>query len=67
MHILWPNMPHKFIISHMRDKQKSILKGWDVVHKVSPHGKVLVSNDEDYNLDPNTYAREFFQGEGLEG
>ena len=31
------------------------LKGWDIVHRVSPHGKVPVPNDEDYNLDPNTY------------
>jgi hypothetical protein len=37
------------------------------VHKVSPHGKVPVPNDEDYNLDPNTYDGEFFQEEGLEG
>ena len=26
-----------------------------------------VPNDEDYNLDPNTYDVEFFQEEGLEG
>jgi hypothetical protein len=37
------------------------------VRKVSPHGKVPVPNDEDYNLDPNTYDSEFFQEEGLEG
>jgi hypothetical protein len=37
------------------------------VHKVLPHGKVPVPNDEDYNLDPNTYDGEFFQEEGLEG
>lgn len=46
---------------------KDHLKGWYVVHKVSPHGKVPVPNDEDYNLDPNTYDGEFFQEEGLEG
>jgi hypothetical protein len=46
---------------------KEHLKGWYVVHKVSPHGKVPVPNDEDYNLDPNTYDEEFFQEEGLEG
>ena len=46
---------------------KRHLKGWDIVHRVSPHGKVHVPNDEDYNLDPNTYDREFFQEEGLEG
>ena len=37
------------------------------MNKVSPHGKVPVPNDEDNNLDPNTYDREFFQEEGLEG
>jgi hypothetical protein len=34
---------------------------------VSLHGKLHVPNDEDYNLDPNTYDREFFQQDGLEG
>ncbi|TVU40619.1 hypothetical protein EJB05_14088 [Eragrostis curvula] len=44
------------------------LKGWDVVYKVSPHGKLLVPNNEDYNVDPNTYVDgEFFQEDGLEG
>ena len=37
------------------------------MHRVSPHGKVPLPNDEDYNLDPNTYDGEFFQEEGLEG
>jgi hypothetical protein len=46
---------------------KEHLKDWYVVHKVLPHGKVPVPNDEDYNLDPNTYDGEFFQEEGLEG
>jgi hypothetical protein len=36
------------------------------VHKVSPHGKLPVPNDEDYNFNPNTYNGEFFQEEGLE-
>ena len=43
------------------------LKGWDVVYKVSPHGKLAVPNNEDYNIDPNTYAGEFFQEDVLEG
>jgi hypothetical protein len=30
------------------------VKGWDVMYKVSPHGKLPVPNNEDYNLDPNT-------------
>ena len=43
---------------------KEHLKGWDVVYKVSPHGRLLVPNDEDYNLDPDTYDGEFFQEDG---
>jgi hypothetical protein len=43
------------------------LKGWYIVDKVSRNGKVLVPNAKDYNFDANTYAREFFQEEGLEG
>jgi hypothetical protein len=46
---------------------KEHLKGWDVVYKVSPHGKLHVPNDEYYNLDPDTYDREFFLEDGLEG
>ena len=30
------------------------LKGGSIVHKVSPHGKLPVPNDEDYNFNPNT-------------
>jgi hypothetical protein len=37
------------------------------VYKVSPHGRLPVPNDEDYNLDPDTYDGEFFQKDGLEG
>jgi hypothetical protein len=37
-----------------------------VVYKVSPHGRLPVPNDEDYNLDPDTYDGEFFQEDGLE-
>jgi hypothetical protein len=37
------------------------------VYKVSPHNKLHVSNDEDYNLDLDTYDGEFFQEDGLEG
>ena len=43
------------------------LKGWDVVYKVSPHSKLPIPNNEDYNIDPNTYVGEFFQEDGLEG
>jgi hypothetical protein len=45
---------------------KEHLKGWDVVYKVSPHGRLPVPNDEDYNLDPDKYDGEFFQEDGLE-
>jgi hypothetical protein len=41
-------------------QMKEHLKGWDVVYKVSSHGKLPVPNDEDYNLDTDTYDREFF-------
>jgi len=34
---------------------------------VSPHGKVPVPNNEDYNIDPNIYDGVFFQEDGLEG
>ena len=42
------------------------LKGWDVVYKISPHDKLPVPNNEDYNIDPNTYAGELFQEDGLD-
>jgi hypothetical protein len=37
------------------------------VYKVSPYDKLPIPNNEDYNLDPNTYDGEFFQEDGLEG
>jgi hypothetical protein len=46
---------------------KEHLRGWDLVYKVSPHGKLPIPNNEDYNLDQNTYNGEFFQEDGLEG
>jgi hypothetical protein len=46
---------------------KEHLKGWDVLYKVSPHERLHVPNDEDYNLDLDTYDGEFFQEDGLEG
>lgn len=48
-------------------KKDKRLEGWDVVYKVSPRGKLPVPNNEDYNIDPNTYDGEFFQENGLEG
>jgi hypothetical protein len=46
---------------------KEHLKGWSIVHKVSPHGKLPVPNDEDYNFNTNTYDGKFYQEEGLQG
>jgi hypothetical protein len=46
---------------------KEHLNGWDVVYKVSPHSNLPIPNDEDYNLDSNTYDKEFFQEDELEG
>jgi hypothetical protein len=44
------------------------LQGWYIVHKVSPHGKLPRSNDDDYNLNPPTHDGEFYQqDEGLPG
>ena len=40
------------------------LKGWDVVYKVSRHGKLPIPNNEDYNIDPNTYAGGSFKKMG---
>ena len=37
------------------------------MYKVSPHGKLHVPNNDDCNIVPNTYDREFFQEDGLEG
>jgi hypothetical protein len=48
-------------------KTDARLKGWYVVHKVSPHSRLPVPNKKDYNLDPNTLEGEFYQEEGLEG
>jgi hypothetical protein len=37
------------------------------VYKVSSHDKLPVPNDEDYNLDPDTYDEKFFREDWLEG
>ena len=37
------------------------------MHKVSPHGRLPVPNDEDYNFNPSTYDGEFYQEDGLQG
>ena len=33
------------------------LRGWDVVYKVSPHGKLPLPNNEDYNNDRVFFSR----------
>jgi hypothetical protein len=45
---------------------KEHLKACDVVYKVSPHGRLPVPNNEDYNLDPDKYDGEFFQEDELD-
>ena len=42
--------------------QKENLKGWEVVFRVSPHGKLPRPSDDDYNnIDPKTYEGIFYQ------
>ncbi|XP_073351930.1 uncharacterized protein [Aegilops tauschii subsp. strangulata] len=49
-------------LRHMPSKE--YLKGWEVVFKVSPHGKLPDPNDDDYyNINPMTYEGVFFQEE----
>ena len=36
------------------------LIGWDVVYKISSHGKLPIPNDADYKIDPTTDEVEFF-------
>ena len=35
------------------------LMGWDVVYKVSPHGKVPIPNNEDYNIQTHMTGSSF--------
>ena len=37
------------------------------MYTVSSHSKLPIPNNEDYNIDSNTYDGEFFQEDGLEG
>ena len=42
--------------------QKENLKGWEVVFRVSPHGKLPMPSADDYNnIDPKTYEGIFYQ------
>jgi hypothetical protein len=45
--------------------KKEHLRGWDLVYKVSPHSKLPIPNNEDYNLDPNTLSA--FRPRGVPG
>jgi hypothetical protein len=67
MSISWPNRPHKCIISHMCAKRKNILRVRMLCIRYHRQGILPVPNDEDYNLDLDTYDGEFFQEDGLEG
>ena len=53
-----------YYLSYPCKKAKN-LQDYDVVYKVSPHGKLALPIDEDYHplIDPNTYDGEFFQEE----
>ena len=59
-----------FVVAHQAKQvyylpypcQKEELKGWEVVFEVSPHGKLPMPSDEDYNnIDPKTYEGIFYQ------
>jgi hypothetical protein len=65
---LWLNKPGKSIIVHMLAKSRQPLRVLYVVHTVSPHGRVVLPNDEDYNLNTEPQDGEFYQHEeGLQG
>jgi len=49
------------------NQDKEDLKGWAIVHQVSPHGKLPAPNDDDYNFNANTYDGQFYQEDGLPG
>ena len=59
-----------FIVAHQAKQvyylpypcQKEGLKGWEVVFTVSPHGKLPMPSDDDYNnINPKTYEGIFYQ------
>ena len=49
------------------NQDKADLKGWAIVHQVSPHGKLPAPNDDDYNFNANSYDGQFYQEDGLLG
>ena len=59
-----------FVVAHQAKQvyylpypcQKENLKGWEVVFRVSPHGKLPMPSADDYNnIDPKTYEGTFYQ------
>ena len=61
-----------FVVAHQATQvyylpypcQKEELQGWEVVFKVSPHGKLPMPNEDDYNnINPITYEGDFYQEE----
>jgi hypothetical protein len=59
-----------FVVAHQAKQvyylpypcQKENLKGWEVVFRVSPHGKLPMPSADDYNnIDPKTYEGIFYQ------
>ena len=61
-----------FVVAHQATQvyylpypcQKEELQGWEVVFKVSPHGKLPMPNEDDYNnINPITYEGDFCQEE----
>jgi hypothetical protein len=48
--------------------QNEELNGWEVVFKVSPHGKLPMPNEDDYNnINPITYEGDFYQEQEDDG
>lgn len=71
-----------FVVAHQAKQvyylpypcQKEYLQGWEVVYQVSPHGKLPMPSEDDYNnINPQTYEGIFYQEQenfgdfGLEG
>src|SRR4051812_33613780 len=61
-----------YIVAHQANRvyylsypcQKPELLGWEFVIQVSPHGKLPIPSDDDYNnIDPVTYEGIFYQEE----
>ena len=64
MSILWLNKPRKFIISHTHAKLTIVSRVGMSCRRYRHMVNYLFRT---MNIDPNTYAGEFFQEDGLEG